>query len=545
MYTAPPTMEPVLRRSVLVMFLGVPLLFGALALFLGHDSNWDLRNYHWYNAYAALQGRLDFDMGAAQTPAFYNPTLDIPFYLAADALPAKVFSFLLGVLQGCNFILLYMIAMRTLRFGSLSLRTAACAAIALVGMLGGGQLAQVGAAFYDNVVSLFLFAGIVVVLQNTSLLREGPMPRALLRVAGAGVLVGLGVGLKLPTQIFAVGVCFGLLFVPGHFVRRFFLSFVCGLGIIAGFAVTGGWWLWEMWTHFGNPLFPYFNDVIRSPWALPENYRDDRYLPKSLVDALVLPFRFFVDAKVAGEIAFRDGRMLAAYIILIATAAMPLLKRFARTESPAQPYADVFAVRYLAAIFVLSYVVWLMLFSIYRYMLPLEMLAPLIVVACLAFWPVRRQRQLAVAIGALGFMVITVQPGTWGRIPWAGGLGGKLVDVDVPEISRPAETMIIMTGFAPTAFVIPAFPPEIPFLRIHSYLLDPRYPTRFSETMHQRIAAHNGDLFLLRGDWEKGPEEFLPLFGLALTPHGCRPVPANLDPQLELCAVIKTVPQSP
>jgi hypothetical protein len=357
--------------------------------------------------------------------------------------------------------------------------------------------------------------------------------------------VGLGVGLKLPTQIFAVGVCFGLLFVPGPFARRFFLSFVCGLGIIAGFAVTGGWWLWEMWTHFGNPLFPYFNDVIRSPWALPESYRDDRYVPKTLVDALVLPFRFFVDAKIAGEIPFRDGRMLAAYVILIATAIMLLLKRFEKTATLAQPYADVFAVRYLAAVFVLSYVVWLMLFAIYRYMLPLEMLAPLMVVGCLAFWPVRRQRQLAVAIGALGFMVITVQPGTWGRIPWAGGLGGKLVDVTAPEILRPAETMIIMTGYAPTAFAIPAFPPEIPFLRVHSYLIDPRLPTRFGEVMYQRIAAHNGDLFLLRATWETWPDELLALFGLALTPNGCRPVPANLDPQLELCGLTRTVPQSP
>jgi hypothetical protein len=63
--------------------------------------------------------------------------------------------------------------------------------------------------------------------------------------------------------------------------------------------------------------------------------------------------------------------------------------------------------------------------------------------------------------------------------------------------------------------------------------------------MHQRIAAHNGDLFLLRATWETWPDELLALFGLALTPNGCRPVPANLDPQLELCGLTRTVPQSP
>jgi hypothetical protein len=41
-------------------------VFGALALALGQDGNWDLRNYHWYNAYAFITNRLMFDVGAAQ-----------------------------------------------------------------------------------------------------------------------------------------------------------------------------------------------------------------------------------------------------------------------------------------------------------------------------------------------------------------------------------------------------------------------------------------------------------------------------------------------
>lgn len=42
-----------LRRIVLALFVLVPLAFGAYALLLGQDGNWDLRNYHWYDAYAA------------------------------------------------------------------------------------------------------------------------------------------------------------------------------------------------------------------------------------------------------------------------------------------------------------------------------------------------------------------------------------------------------------------------------------------------------------------------------------------------------------
>ncbi len=534
-----------LRRIVLALFVGVPLLFGVISLGLGQDANWDLRNYHWYDAYAVLNGRLDVDMGAAQTPTYYNPTLDVPFYLAATAMPAKPFGFLLGVLQGCNFILLYLLASRTLRLSDPRLQVLAAALVAFVGLIGGGHLSLVGAIFYDNIVSLFVFGAMVVILRSAAVLQHGSWPKALSRAALAGLLVGFAVGLKLPTQIFAVGVCFGLLFIPGPFLRRFLLSFVCGLGIIAGFALLGGWWMWELWTHFANPLFPYFNDVIRSPWALPESYRDSRFLPKSLGAALTLPFQIFLDGKAASEIPFRDARILGAYIVMLATPIMLLVRRM-KTASVADnddaPSVDMFALRYLAAAAALSYAVWLGLFGIYRYAIPLEMLAPLLVGACVAVWPVGRMRQFSLAFGLLGFMVVTSSAGTWGRIPWASGLGGKFVDVTLPPIANPAQTMVLMTGFAPTAFVIPALPPAIPVLRPYSFLVEPDHPTRFNDVLKARVAAHTGEFLLIQPVWEKwAAEKILPGFGLEFDPAGCQPIQANLDTELELCTLRRRV----
>ena len=56
----------------------------------------NLRNYHWYNPYAFLTGRLALDIGLAHAAAFYDPLLDVPVYLLAQALPAKAVGFLLG-----------------------------------------------------------------------------------------------------------------------------------------------------------------------------------------------------------------------------------------------------------------------------------------------------------------------------------------------------------------------------------------------------------------------------------------------------------------
>ncbi|HEU0118427.1 MAG TPA: hypothetical protein VFR09_07315, partial [Alphaproteobacteria bacterium] len=91
-----PPSPPRIRRLALTILVLAPFFFGLLALYLGQDANWDLRNYHWYNAYAFLNGRYGFDMLPSQTPYFYNPLLDVPFYLLATHIHAKTAGFILG-----------------------------------------------------------------------------------------------------------------------------------------------------------------------------------------------------------------------------------------------------------------------------------------------------------------------------------------------------------------------------------------------------------------------------------------------------------------
>ena len=50
---------------------------------LGKDTSWDFRNYHWYAPYAFLNNRMGIDVAVAHQASYYNPFLDIPFYLLA------------------------------------------------------------------------------------------------------------------------------------------------------------------------------------------------------------------------------------------------------------------------------------------------------------------------------------------------------------------------------------------------------------------------------------------------------------------------------
>ena len=40
------------------MFAACVIAAGARSVLLGKDANWDLKNYHWYNAWAVMNGRL-------------------------------------------------------------------------------------------------------------------------------------------------------------------------------------------------------------------------------------------------------------------------------------------------------------------------------------------------------------------------------------------------------------------------------------------------------------------------------------------------------
>ena len=51
------------RRAVLA--IAAPLIFGLASLTFGRNTNWDLRNYHWYNPYAWLTDRYQIDIAPA------------------------------------------------------------------------------------------------------------------------------------------------------------------------------------------------------------------------------------------------------------------------------------------------------------------------------------------------------------------------------------------------------------------------------------------------------------------------------------------------
>lgn len=511
---------------------GLVVAFGLFVLMRGKDVSWDVRNYHWYNPYALLTGRRGFDVAVAQHATYYNPMIDVPVYAGAAIMPAWLVGLLLGLVHGLNAILLYVLASRSLD-GRVAepMRSWIAFGVAAAGILGGMTLQLGGVLSQDLTVSLFVL-GALVLLVRVDAAKAGSQDD-LLRIGAAGALGGIAFGLKLTMLPFALGLAAGVAVLAATWRQRMMRVVALGTGGLIGAVIFGGSWALVLWRETGNPIFPYFNDVFGSPLLLSASYRDMRFLPHGALEELIYPFLFSWDGTRVADAPFRDVKIMLAYVLMPIAVVLWSVGRMATARAFS---ANV--VRFLFVFAAVSYFVWINLFGIYRYAVTLELMAPLLIAMAIDFLPVAaRYRGLAtaavlvIAVAALGWSTSIGERPAW---------GARYIAVEVPPLTSPNETMVLMAGTEPSSYVIPAFPAQIPFLRIDSWLDSPQSHTRFGDRMRMRVAAHKGPLFGIFAGWER--DRALAAFteyGLSIELAQCTSIQSNAGEPLIWCPLFR------
>jgi hypothetical protein len=505
-------------RLRLLLFLTVPLMCGAVALLSGQDASWDLRNYHYYNGWALLHGHVHRDLLVAQIPSFYNPLLDLPYAWAAPILGARLLAFLLGSLHGINFILLTLLGEALLTEFAPALRMKLSALLAAAGTAGAVAFSEIGAVFYDNVVSIGLFATLLLLARRWDRLIEGRIIDAVL----AGVPLGLAFGVKQTMALYIAGLVPALVIaLPARLGPRLRAGFCFGVGIGIGFLASGGFWMARLWLEYGNPMFPYFNQIFHSPWGLDSDYRDPAFQPKTLVERLFFPLTIAMDSRASSEVDFRDLRLPLLFLLL------PLSPRFGAHRRP--------RTLLLVVAVAIAYVLWLRMFAIYRYLVAVEMLAPLL--AALVLSGLAPRRRVVAILAVTLALVATTRPAQWIRVPFS----ARAIETTLPAIQDPEHSLVVLAGHEPLSFLIPAFPEPMRFLRIDSTFTNPdQTQVRFNPLMKAEIDAHHGPLLALYIATERHDVvKRLGNDGLVLTDR-CGPVRSNIGAgDYELCAVEK------
>jgi len=492
------------------------IAFGLLAIHFGQDVNWDQRNYHVYNPYAWLNGRLGVDWLPAGRPGFYNPLLHLPFWTLIETLPPRGVAFVLGALQGGGaFALVVLIARRIGASPPLAL------AAAVVGAWGGGSLGLLGTSFFDNLLGLFALGAIAALLGGHEKIERG----RLAPVLGAGLLVGIATGLKLTMAVYALGLGLALLIVPKTWSGRARALAAYGVGGAVGVLLSGGFWMATLWQEFANPIFPHLNQVFHSPWAPERSGHDPQFLPRGWLETLAYPLAFALDGTRVGEAPFRDIRLALLWL------ALPLVLIFRGPARAFRPARSLFVL--IAA--VATYVVWQTVFGIYRYAVALEQFAPVALLVAIDRLPLDGRAKRLVAGLAFAAIVGLTAPANWGRAPWAEG-ERDWIGLVPPPLERPAETVVVMTGYQPMSYALSRFPKEVRFVRLTSSFTNPGEAHLMNARIEALIARHAGAFRWLVHDHE-AEASLAALAHYRLVPDraACVGLPNRLDRTLLFC----------
>src|ERR1019366_9019839 len=154
----------------------------------------------------------------------------------------------------------------------------------------------------------------------------------------------------------------------------------------------------------------------------PGSYRDETFLPTDWLSRLLFPFIFTNNSLKTAEWSFRDVHILIAYIAVPVAAVVSLFRR-----PQGRQLVDPQMARLMMVMAAGTYVVWLFLFGIYRYLIPLEMLSGLVIIAAVAILPLRPGPRLMIMVVLLGGAQIMAWKGDEPRLSWTGPYVGVTV----------------------------------------------------------------------------------------------------------------------
>ncbi len=504
----------------------IPLLLGAamllLSVRLGPDASWDLRNYHLYDAFAALRKPPFHDLVPAQQQSFNPPLPDLPSLWLRFRLNRwpTLLDALLALPSAVAVMLAWAIGLRLVPARRGADRLAVLLAV-LFGATGAAGLPTTGTSMSEMPAGCLALAGLLMLLDA---LDGEPAPGRLL---GAGGLFGVAAALKLTLATLGLSALAALaLCGVGGPRRRWTRVALLGAGMAAGLVAVAGPWWWHMAALTGNPLFPYFNQLFQSPLLPPAAIADTRFLPHSLGQALAYPFIWgFTRHHVVAELTLRDPRLALALLAGLVCALPPWPKRgigLGRRDACLLVFCGT------------GFVLWEAQFSILRYLAPIELLSGLPVLLALRRLarPARVPALLAAVL--LACAAVTIYP-DWGRASPADTAASVLL----PPL--PADAMVLLLTSDPMAYVAAYAAPSVRFVGIENNLIHPGNGSLLERRIEQAVRGHRGPLYGLEVPDAGGPAD------AALRHYGlrrrlpCAAVRTNLEQDgLRICALAPT-----
>jgi hypothetical protein len=440
---------------------------------LGKDMAWDTLNYHLYLGFSALNDRFGQDYFAAGPLSYLNPYAYVPFYAMVGAgLPALVIG---SVFAAAHSIILWLtfelgVAVCPSKDGRTRVFAGSCAvALAFMNPI---LMQQIGSCFADITTAELALGGWLLLASAVR------VPR-ILRVICAGLILGAASALKLSNALSAVSAFAMLAMLPLGWRGRIRHGFLYGISLGIGFAVVAAPWSYRLAKVFGNPMFPMFNNVFRSPeYTTGSTGTAYRFIPETIGEALWRPFAM-IDPKqmVHEELMAPDPR----YAILVALVILLVLRwgwgRFGQASPPPSKPQLNESTRVLAALgcgLSLYWILWLHVSGNSRYVLTMACAAAAVIVGMLFLLfesrPKVRNYILAIILVTQAVQLYMGAEYRWNGVPW----GGQWFDLSVPEKLKTEPNLYLTLGTQSNSFLAPFLAKDSGVVNIAGgYTLDP------------------------------------------------------------------------
>jgi hypothetical protein len=457
---------------------------------LGKDVAWDTLDYHFYAGFSALHDRFGQDYFPAGPQTYLNPYVFVPFYLlAASGLTSLQAALILAAVQSVILWLVYELALAVAPPTKPAERLALAICAVVLAFANPVLINQFGSSFADVLTAEIVVAGWL--LLAGTVLKPGSA-----RVVYAALLLGCACALKLSNAFHAVCAGVMVLLIPGGWRSKLRYAALFAAAGIVGFAVVAAPWCIRLQEHFGNPFFPLFNGIFRSPQFTTAPTVDYRFIPFSLTEALWRPFAMAApDDMVHVEWAAPDVR----YVLLLLVAPLSLLvwgwKRWHGNASLPEKAVGDNSGRALCALglaFLADWALWLAQSGNSRYFIPMACVAAVVAVGLIfrfcSQWPKVRNYLLLAFIGSQFYQL---HYGTQysSTIPWD---GRSWFQVSVPKSLATEPDLYFTIGIQSNAFLAPYLAPGSGLINLEgNYTLGPDGANgRHIEALVQRYSPH-------------------------------------------------------
>lgn len=263
------------RWECAFMVAACALGFASIPLMLGHIGlSWDALNHHIYLGWIAEGPRFDRDHLAASYQSLVFPYLYWPAYKLAIAGASGVTAgVVLALLQSLVAPAIWMIARACIpgtgwfdffmRGVAFFLAFASCVTLSLLDTTSNDLLAAIPLVW-------------AIAYAIEPLTREGTEPVASTSATRStilsGVLAGIAVAFKFSNGPVAIVLPVLWLWPQGGVASKLRLAAIGSACTLLGFAAVYGYWGWQLWTHYGNPIYPFFDawfQPLRSAFGIP------------------------------------------------------------------------------------------------------------------------------------------------------------------------------------------------------------------------------------------------------------------------------------